>query len=192
MKTILDFLKANWIILVLCFIVGGLVGRCTTEPKTETKYVKGDVIHDSVPKPYAVKVYIPAKPVLPTKPDTIKLLGEKEIIALKVDTAQIIAEYVSLKKYGITLFDDRYGKLIIKPVVQYNELQTIPYEFEPITQVITSTIERTFTPYITGSYNSFGYFGIGGGLFYNKIGVGVKYMTDTKNKGIEGSFSIKF
>lgn len=173
------------------FGIGFFIGRSTSNTSIITKYVKGEIITNTVnvPKPYSV--YIPSVPVLPIIPDTIRI-NSKEYITLKVDTEKIIANYIQRKRYRIPLFDDNNGKLVINPVVQYNSLDSLGYAFTPITKQVTITKEKIFTPFLSASYNSFGYLGVGGGIYYHDLGFEAKYITDTKNKGIEACLNIKF
>lgn len=179
------------IIGVAILIAGFFIGRATTTSSSTTKYIKGETVTNSVNVPTPYNVYIPAVPSLPTKPDTIKV-NTKEYIVLKVDTAKIIANYILRKRYKTPLFDDNNGKLIVSSVVQYNSLDSIAYSFTPITKEVTIIKSKIFTPFVTGSWNSFGYFGAGGGIYINNIGFGVKYITDFSQQGYEVSASIKF
>lgn len=187
----------NWLFLLaglLLLTAGFLCGRWTTEPETKIKYVKGQETHDTlyseVLLPYNSK--IPDNPILPTKPDTIKIPGNPEYITLKVDTAKIIENYVKENSYKNLLFDNNDGKLIIESVVQYNAMKKLAYTFTPIQKEVTKIYNRVITPYLGVSYNTFGYYGVGGGIYYHDVGVGAKYMTDFNNKGYEVSLNYKF
>ena len=181
-----------WYVVVIALIVGFFVGRAWQTNSIKTEYVKGETIHDSINIPKPCKIEIPAKQLLPIKPDTF-YVDSVRYITLKVDTAKIISEYINRKTYKPILFDDKEnGKLSLGLVVQYNKLDSIGYEFTPVRKETTITKERIFTPFINASYNSFGYIGVGGGLYYKNIGVGAKYITDFKNKGLEISGHIKF
>jgi len=176
----------NIIICITILIIGFIAGRLSIG-ESETKYVKGDTIRDTllVDNPY--DVYIPANPVLPLKPDTIN-----NEVYLKVDTLQIIANYIKRNSYKNLLFDDLNGKLVVSSVVQYNQLENLSYEFTPIQKQTTIIKKRLLTPYISSSYNSFGIVGIGGGLYYHDVGLGAKYITDFERKGFEVGLNIKF
>lgn len=189
----IEIIKKYWYIPVITLVIGFFIGRGNTTTKEVIKYVKGKTITKEVKVNVPVNVYIPAKPTLPTKPDTIWKDGKPIYIALKVDTAKIISEYINRKTYNPILFDDKEnGKLSLGLVVQYNKLDSIGYEFTSIHKETTITKERVFTPFINASYNSFGYIGVGGGMYYRNIGVGAKYITDFNNKGLEISGHIKF
>jgi len=189
------FLLKNWIVILIVIGVGILAffgGRATIVTGTTITYVKGETIHDSISKPYPVEVEIPANPVLPMTPDTIKLPGGIEYRFYKVDTLKIISEYVKRNRYTITLFDNKNGKMILTPVVQYNTLDSLGYKFTPIEKVISQTTEKIFTPFIRAGYNSFNYVSAGGGIYYHNIGIGAGYITNFKENGYEVSLQVKF
>jgi len=187
----------SWLFILaglLLLTAGFFAGRWTIAPEIKTEYVKGQEKHDTlyseVLVPYNSK--IPDIPVLPTKQDTIKLPGQPEYITMKVDTAKIIANYVKENSYKNLLFDNTDGKLIIESVVQYNAMKKLSYSFTPIQKEVTKIYKPVITPYLGVSWNSFGYYGAGGGIYYHDVGVGAKYMTDFKNTGYELNLNIKF
>ena len=184
---------ATIIAIVILFTIGFFIGRASSS-KIIVKYIKGDTIYDTtyVDKPY--EVVRPAKPVLPLKPDTIKIPGQPEIIALKVDTEKIIENYIKENKYKIQLFDNKEnGKLVIFPIVQYNELKKIvPYEFTPIQKVEEKQKERIIIPFVEIEGNSFKQIELGGGVFYHNVGISAKYITDFNVNGYGVSIKYKF
>lgn len=184
--------KDIWI-WVTILILGVILGRFTLPQKIKIEYLPGKEIHDSIPYPVPYKVEIPAKPVLPMKPDTIKLPGDTTYIAQVVDTTQIIADYVKKNSYKEVLFDnDTLGSFSFEAQVQYNKLQHFDYSFTPIHKQTTITQKRIFEPFVTSSVNTLGYFGFGAGAYYNNTGFGLKYVTDFKQKGVELQVSFKF
>ena len=188
----------NWKLLLLGLLIlsiGFIAGRCTDKTISKIEYIKGETVRDTIfaTKLVPYKVEIPAKPVLPMKPDTIRIPGKPEIIRMKVDTAQIIADYIKENSYSNVLFDDQQkGKLTVASVVQYNTLKKLGYEFTPIQKQTTIEKRRVFTPFVNASYNTFGYYGAGAGLYYYDVGVNVKYLSDFKTKGYEFGVNIKF
>lgn len=185
--------KYWWVIPILALVIGFFIGRWQTEPKITVKYVKGETVTNTVyvDKPY--EVIVPAKPVLPMKPDTIRIPGKPEFVFLKVDTAAIIADYIKLNKYSRILFDNStVGKLIVGAEVQYNKLNKLDYSFTPMEKQTTIIKQRLFTPFIAVSYNTFGYGGIGGGVYYYNVGIGLKYLSNLKGTGYEFGLNYKF
>lgn len=192
------FIEKNWKTIVACIVImfiGFMFGRWTTKPTVKVKYIKGETITETIYKeqlkPYLVVV--PEKPTLPTKPDTVEIPGKPQIVFQKTDTAKIIGNYIRECHYVNTLFDDdTKGKLKVNSVIQYNQLKKMSYEFNPIEKVTTIEKQRVLTPYINASYNTLGYFGAGGGVYYHNVGVSVKYITDFNNKGYEVGIHYKF
>lgn len=188
-------IKLTLILALILLGLGFFAGRWTIKPKIKIKYIKGETVHDSIPYEVLVpyKVEIPAKPNLPLKPDTILIPGEPEYITMKVDTAQIIAEFIKKNTYKQTLFDnDTLGRFTFNAVVQYNLLQGFNYDFTPVHKQIKITQRRLFIPFISTSYNSFGYVGTGAGFYYHDLGISLKYLTNFQEKGYELGFSYKF
>lgn len=166
-------------IAILFLVIGFFVGRSGSEIVTKVEYVKGEAIRDTIYAgkliPYEVKT--PDKPILPMKIDTIRIPGKPDIQYMKVDTAQIIADYIKENSYTNVLFDDKTkGKLTVATKVQYNKLKRLGFEFIPIEKVVTKENIRVITPFIQGSYNTIGYVGVGGGFYYHNVGVGYKYL----------------
>ena len=181
------------IIGVAILICGFFIGRATTTTGIVTKYVKGETVTTSVDVPGPEKIITKfLNPLLPIKHDTVWKEGKPVFVYMKVDTAKIIANYIQRKYYTIPLFDNNNGKLTVTPVIQYNALDSLGFTFTPIEKVTTITKEKIFTPFVTGSYNSFNYVGVGGGVFYHNIGLGAKYMTNFVQKGFEVNANIKF
>jgi hypothetical protein len=87
---------------------------------------------------------------LPQKADTVKI-DSIVYIHSKIDTAKLIAEYITRRKYDILLFDNDNGILRIMPEVQFNRLENIPYEFTPTRIVTTNRSERVLIPFASVS-----------------------------------------
>ena len=91
------------------------------------------------------------------------------------------------------MFDNETeGKLIVGAEVQYNNLQNLSYKFTPMYKQTTITKQRVFTPFAGVSYNTLGFVGVGGGLYYHNVGLGLKYVTDFNQKGYEFGLNYKF
>jgi len=182
------------IIAVVLLAIGFFLGRWTTPPVEKIKYVKGDIVHDSIPYETLVpyKVVVPITKLLPTKPDTLWLSGKPIYIALKVDTQAIISEYVKEKYYDLTLFDNNDGKLKLGEVLQYNSIKKLTYEFTPIQKQTTIIKKRVLTPFVTASYNTNNFTGVGAGIYYHDIGASFKYVTDLREKYYEYGLYYKF
>ena len=190
MKTKIILISA---LLLLAF--GFLAGRWSVRPKTETLFVQGETVRDTIFSEQLVpyRVEVPARPELPLRPDTIFLHGKPEIIVFKADTAQIIENYIVANFYRKTLFDNQKdGRLIISATVQYNRLSQLSYDFTPMQRVTTIERRRVMEPFLSTSYNTFGLFGVGGGFFYHNLGFSVRYVTDFAAQGVGFGLHFKF
>jgi len=167
-------------------------GRATIIPTNEIRYIKGETIRDTVPLPVPYKEYYTKEILVPMKKDTEYVDGKPVFITMKVDTAAIIQDYTIKREYEKILFDNKEnGKLTIGMNLQYNKLQdNITYKFTPVIQQIQK--EKLLTPFIGVDYNSFGYVGIGGGMYYHNVGIEGKYITNFSDKGFEIGMKYKF
>ena len=179
-------------ICIVISVISFFIGRSNSTISEKIKYVKGETIYKTITKDSLVyKSEIPDNPIYPTKIDTF-YVDSIQYKTITIDSAKVLKEYIQKRTYDIKLFDDKNGKLIVKPIIQYNELQSLPYEYTPISKEITKTIQKTFTPFIHGGYNSFGYSEIGGGIYYHDIAIQCNYVTDFKYNGISIGMDIKF
>ena len=137
--------------------------------------MKGETIRDTILVPYPVHSEIPKLPNLPIKRDTI-YLDSLIFIVEKVDTAEIIKDYITQKTYEFNVFDSNtLGKFDVKQQIGYNKLLSFDYTFTPITKTITRIKEPLFTPYITGGYSTNKSLIMGGGIYYRNIGFEYNY-----------------
>lgn len=197
-------LKYKWyavaLAAVLLLAIGFFIGRANQKKITNTviEYLPGKEIRDSIPYPvpYETIVHQPKDVIhyLPSKKDTV-WKDSNIYISEKIDTAKIVEQFAVENKYKQTLFDnDSLGSLIINSSVQYNQQKSLAYSFTPVHKVITNTIKRknTFTPFVSASYNTLNYGGVGGGIFIKNIGFEYKYLSNLKgSKGHECGIKIK-
>lgn len=181
------------LVILLLIIVSFFVGRSTISISEKTKFIKGETVHKTITKDSLIyKESIPQKPELPLRPIIIYKDSSKHEVLI-IDTAKIISEYTYRRTYKPTLFDDKEnGKLKLGIAIQYNKIDSIGYEFTPVTKEITKTIERIFTPFIQVTYNSFGYIETGGGIYYHDIAIQGNYITNFNEKGFSIGMNIKF
>lgn len=181
------------VIVSAIFLLGMLAGRWTKKPIENIEYIPGTTITDTIKLPIPYYVEVPAKPVLPTKPDTIRIPGKEIVIIEKVDTAQIIADYIKRNFYKDTLFkNDTTGEMIVSAIVQYNRLQSLGYTFTPVIKEVTVERKKAITPFASGSVNSLGFVEYGGGLYINSVGFELKRVTDFGQSGFEFGMHLKF
>jgi hypothetical protein len=168
--------------LTIGSIAGFLAGRRTIEPPGTVKYIRETPIHDTIRRLEPVRVETTVMSLLPMRQDTVyidRMVYTREV----VDTAAIIADYELKRSYAVQLFDNKqYGKLNIGFDVQYNRVGEMSYEFVPVTRIVYQ--EKAWRPFLSISYGTLGYAGVGAGMFYRSIGVGVQYVTDLKRNGI--------
>lgn len=176
------------LLLVTClitFIVGFYIGRSADEDDIKTRYKKGETISGSVNNVQLspVKEEIPEQPILPIKP----IIKEKIVVQV-VDTAAIIAEYEKKRTYTLTAFDNKeYGKLQLYPILQYNRLVGLDYDFTPMVRETTIRQNKIWQPFVSASYSTLDYVSIGGGIFYYRLGFEYQYQISLGNK-INGHF----
>jgi len=178
------YIKNNIWQLLFCLILGLVIsffiGRSEVKPSVKVVYKHGKTVRDTIysEKLVPYKVEVPANPILPLTPDTVKLPGGVEYITLKVDTAKIIANYIKENKYKSLMFDNKNGRLVVDAKVQYNELKGMSYEFTPIEKETTITKVPAFIPFISAGYNTLNYANIGCGIFYHNLGLEYNYNID--------------
>jgi hypothetical protein len=169
-------MKRSIIALLIGLAVGFFLGRESIQKETIVRYDKGEKVTGKVERDILnadVEFVTEIKliPHLYWKQDTIR-----DTVILVPDTAAIINDYRTKREYDFVLFDDMTGKLVAKPTVLHNRLLNFEYEFTPIHRHTITTREKTIQPFISTSFNTFSDFGIGGGLFYNKLGFEYNYI----------------
>lgn len=185
------------------WVIGFFIGRQTINKETEINYVTGIPVKGSVSSNQfsQVKEEKPNSPVLPTKEievqyrDTgsLKIISEIKYLYRVVDTAAIIEDYILKRSYVLTAFDNKEnGKLLLYPTVQYNKLTGIDYDFTPIQKQTSKYAYKVWQPFVSGSYSTFDYLGVGGGIFYHNIGIEYQYQKDFRSNSTGHSFGLKY
>lgn len=178
-------MKIDWRIVVLIAAIAFILGRFSKKVETKTEYIKGKTTTGSIAITKPTE-FVPEKTILPFKyvflSDTVRVL----------DTVAIIRDYSMIRDYDLNLFDNKHGKLDLKPSLQYNKIQGLEYTFTPITE--RETVKEVFALFAATSYNTFNIAGAGGGFFYHNIGLEYKYLwnTNTSKTGHELGVKIKF
>ncbi len=200
-------MKKNIYIAFISFIVGGvlsfLVSRVSMQHKIESTSVYGETYEGAVSNIQLnpLKEEGSDKPILPMKQIEIQYrdtgntesITETRYIYQIVDTAAIIADYVLKRSYDVIAFDDMdKGKLRLFPVIQYNKLDAIDYEFTPVYRQTSVYKEKVWQPFISGSYSTLDIIGLGGGIFYHNIGFEYQYQIDYENIRKGYSFGLKY
>jgi len=164
---------------VAACIISFFAGRATIGTNPETEYIKGETITGSVSP-------VQFEPVKEEKP-TIQYRDTGSIkikyVNMPADTAAIIADWELKRTYKLTAFDNKaQGKLELFPVIQYNRLTALDYNFTPITERQTVYKTKVWQPFVSVSYSTQDYIGLGGGLFYHNLGFEYQYHIDTRKK----------
>ena len=204
------------IVVIILFIGGLLLGRCTKKVKENTKieYIKGDTVRETIIKPVPELVQTPVDTVdiikQCIKDGLYKELWPERVITeyveiTKEDTTKIMKDWATKRIYDKTLFqNDSIGTFKVKTEIQYNRLQLMDYTFEPIHKEITKTEYKikTFSPFVGVGYLTNPWdeirnpiITVNGGFFIKeKYGIQAQYMRTlkTKNDFIGGSVMIKF
>lgn len=112
-----------------------------------------------------------------------------------VDTVKLYRDYTALRRYeDWNIFDnDTIGKFTANFDVQFNRIQKV-YDvlFQPIQKTATIRKKDVWIPYVSGSYSTVGYTGIGGGVFYHNIGVEYQYQRDFSEHKNGHVFGLKY
>lgn len=194
-------MNSNKIILSLLLvgIVSGIVGffvGISNEIETTTKWIKGETIHDTVPKKKLVTKYV----IVPRLLSYVEKQKDTTIITtnpINKDSAisETVKDWNLERVYKDYLFEsDTLGTLEYNINVQYNRIKSFSYNYTPIYKEVTKERKRTFIPYVSASYSTFNIVGIGLGTYYHNLGVGAEYQYnyDLQKKGLNLQFSIKF
>lgn len=173
------------IIMLLSVVLGFFAGRASTDRIEDTIAISGEPVSGSVTGMQPVSETKPLNPELPMRRDTVYI---DSIIYVRetVDTAAIIAEYELSRQYLVPLFDNQYGKLELSVSTQYNRLHDVSYTFLPIHTIQRVQIKKTWQPYVSSSYSTIGLIGVGGGLFYNSIGLEYQRQYSVQNNQSSG------
>lgn len=168
----------NYIILgIVCFLIGFTISKTTVKEKVV--YIKGETTSGSIATEYLKPTFTyKAKhidlPMVYWRTDTIV---KDSVSYIKVpDTIMIFNEFLERKEYEFNVFDDNRGTLDIRQSIQFNKLSSFDYTFTPIIKQVVR--ERTFEPFVLGSWNDVHGLGLGGGVFIKKTGLSYKYNFD--------------
>lgn len=201
MTSKLKIIIATVFIALLCagmFYFGRTTVKITEV--TETKYLPGDPIINSVPAPYPVIKEVPAKV------DTASLLKycidnglysyliprevKEVVIYEKVDTMAILSDWLTKRNYEFTVFEnDTLGTFVARPEVQYNKLQNFEYTFTPVNKVTNTVKEkkRKFEVYGGLGMNTNAQIVFNGGFFTSSgLGAGVVHSDNFKGDRTTG------
>ena len=200
MESSFNWWKIAVIAIVAAFLfgLGFYLGR-KKDPdviiKTEVKYVELPPIRDSIPYPVPYEVIKPidtANIIKVVIRDGLysELFPEKivsdTIYITKEDTATIIKDWATERRYQETLFDsDTLGRLSVDATVKYNRMSNLGYIFTPIQKQTETTVRTTrkFLPYLGVGFDTNSAISGQGGMFIHQdAGFALQYRYDTQNK----------
>ena len=162
-------------LVLIAFAAGYLLGKATISNGEIVKQVKGETVYGSLNPDFLTvkkefKGDIKFLPYIFWKSDTI-MVSETEYISTIPDTAKIIEDFITSREYQFNVFNNEQGKLDIRQVVQHNRLQSFDYTFTPIHIEKTTYKKPLIMPYLSATYNTLNYVGVGGGFFIKDLGL---------------------
>jgi hypothetical protein len=129
-----------------------------------------------------VSVSVSPEPLRFTVPDLPQWLYFTDTVTRQqvIDTAAILSDWALRREYGTRLIDDTTGTVDYTAIVQYNRLQNITLDYQPIqrTVVTTKVIQPRFTPFVLVGGNTAGFGQIEGGVLFQKWGASVEVGSD--------------
>jgi hypothetical protein len=143
-----------------------------------------------------VSVSVSPDPLRFTVPDLPQWLYFTDTVTRQqvIDTAAILADWALRREYGARLIDDTTGTVDYSAVVQYNRLQNLTLDYQPIQRVVTTTkvIQPRFTPFVLVGGNTAGFGQAEAGVLFNRWGAAVELGTDFSGTNyIGGKVGIK-
>lgn len=185
------------IAVLVAFAAGFFLGRGTVETKEIVQYVQGETVTGSVDvsgfrldEVKETKTDVSGLPRYLWITDTV-WIDRVEYVHEKIDTLKIVEEFMLLREYDFTVFDNENGRLNVRPSVQYNALQSFGYTFTPMQKVITRTREKTFVPFASASYSTLDVMGAGGGVFIKNVGLEYQFQYNHLTDKTGHSFGLK-
>lgn len=170
------------------FVAGFIMGRQYSDRGESIRYVKGETIEKTVEIPVPYKVEVSAQPIyLYKKADTIY-----STITPEIDTAAILNDWITRRSYKQNLFDNQHGKLSVDASIQYNQLQSLKYNFTPIQKETSIIKQQIWMPYVAISYSTLGNTSIGGGVFYHNLGIEYQFQKDFRYNDTGHSLGLRY
>lgn len=189
--------KSTLIVLcgIVCLVIGFFIGRSSIDSEPKKEYIKGEMLTGSVSPTQLepIKEEKPDKSLLPF----IQYRDTGSVRFIPIDSAAyaklVIADYELKRTYKLTAFDNKtQGKLDLFPVIQYNKLSALDYNFTPIIERQTIYKTKVWQPFVSASYSTFNYIGIGGGIFYHNLGFEYQYQKSLGSQSNGHLFGVKY
>jgi hypothetical protein len=162
---------AGYILVIIAALAAGFfLGRRSVVVKETTvvEYQRMPTVSVSV-SPEPLRFTVPDLPQWLYFTDTIK---QQQVI----DTAAILADWALRREYGARLIDDTTGTVDYTAIVQYNRLQNITLDYQPIQRTVTTTkiIQQRFTPFVFVGGNTAGFGQAEAGALFSRWGASVE------------------
>lgn len=180
--------KRDILICLVCLVAGFFVGRATIKTKETVKYVKGETVTRTIRVPEVRTIEVPKLLYYPQKPIVLR----DSTVVYVTDTVKVFEEYSSINHYDFNVFDDENGRLDVKQSLQYNKIRSFDYSYTPTHKVVTRSKERAFVPFISTSYSTLNYVGIGGGVFVKDLGIEYSYLHNFGSGNNGHLFGVKY
>jgi hypothetical protein len=199
--------SSSWRVIALCvalgLVAGFLIGRKSFVADERVRTAKAPTVEGVAERLTPVEETWPSEPLSPSPTNNIPrivfvrdtaLAGDTVRIVERVDTAAIIRDYETRRKYSELLFDrPDLGRLNIEFGVQYNRADSLRFSFTPVRTEITRYAGASIEPFALMEYSTLGRLGVGGGLFYGKWGALAKFETDfTGRRGVGVGLAYRF
>jgi hypothetical protein len=161
--------------IIAALAAGFYFGRRSVVVKetTTVEYQRMPTVSVSIEAPEPLRFTVPGLPQWLYFTDTITQLQV-------IDTAAILADWALRREYGARLIDDTTGTVDYTAIVQYNRLQNITLDYQPIQRTVTTTkvIQQRFTPFVLVGGNTAGFGQAEAGLLFSWWGASVEVGSD--------------
>jgi hypothetical protein len=180
---------AGIFVIVLVLAGGFYLGRRSVVVKETTvvEYQRMPTVSVSV-SPEPLRFIVPSLPQWLYFTDTVT---RQQV----VDTAAVLADWILQRNYGARLIDDSTGTVDYTAIVQYNRLQNITLDYQPIQRTVTTTkvIQPRFTPFVLVGGNTAGFGQVETGVLFDRWGASVEVGSDFSGTNyVGGKIGMKF
>jgi hypothetical protein len=143
-----------------------------------------------------VSVSVSPEPLRFTVPDLPQWLYFTDTVTRHqvVDTVAILADWALKREYGARLIDDTTGTVDYSAIVQYNRLQSLYIDYQPIQRIVTTTkvIQQRFTPFVLVGGNTAGFGQAEAGILFSRWGAALEVGSDFSGTNyVGGKIGIK-
>jgi hypothetical protein len=199
--------SASWRTIVLCLVLGfgaGFwIGRRALVAVERVRTAEGPAVTGGADRLTPVGELHPSGSLFSSLTDDMRrivfvrypvFVDDTVRIAERVDTAAIIRDYETRRKYSELLFDrPDLGRLNIEFGVQYNRADSLRFSFIPVRTEVTRYVRPAMEPFVLIEYGTLGRLGIGGGAFYGKWGALARFETTfTGHRGVGFGLAYRF